>query len=147
MCAIVYYKHDNMLTLFHFKEILFIPCTKKKVVKTYVETLSICVSQCVTCIYMMYPLVRLHGSPVQNCWNKWCPGSDTALPHVWFLHSGKHLPNKSVSLPIQPEYLITLLWKPLTSKSDTLWNRDQKVTYISCHSGIGIISWHAAPTL
>jgi len=72
----------------------------KKVVKTFVETLSICVSQCVTCIYMMYPFVRLHGSPIQNCWHKWCLGCDSSLLHEWFPHFGKHLPNNSVSHPI-----------------------------------------------
>lgn len=91
----------NMAIYWHFfilkKYYLF--HALKKVIKTSVETLSICVSQCAICIYMMYPLVRLHGSPFQNCWHKWCLGSDVALPHVWFLHSGKHLPSKSVSLP------------------------------------------------
>lgn len=113
------------------------------------DSFDLCFTMCdmYIYIYMMYPLVRLHGSPGQNCWHKWWLGSDAALLHEWFFHFGKHLPHNSVSHPVQTEYLITLLWKPLTSKCDTLWNRDQKVTYIPCHSGIGIISWHAAPTL
>jgi hypothetical protein len=84
IAVVMYCKRDKIQRRFHFKQILFIPCTEKVVENKTVKTIFQALLTRLTMykIRFIYPLIRFFTTPWEYMYTQFKTASDTENCHA-----------------------------------------------------------------